>query len=154
MIPLLAGVAVSEVLDVSLKWPNDVVRDDDKLGGILVESADGVVVAGVGLNLWWPGAPDGMGAAYAADPGSSRGPQIAESWVIAFLGLMDGSPESWPRATFRDRCVTLGRPIVWDPDGYGLALDIDDLGGLVVENGGNRTVLRSGSVRHVRPAGR
>jgi hypothetical protein len=43
---------------------------------------------------------------------------------------------------------------VWDPDGYGLALDIDDLGGLVVENGGNRTVLRSGSVRHVRPAGR
>ncbi|HSO49647.1 MAG TPA: biotin--[acetyl-CoA-carboxylase] ligase, partial [Acidimicrobiia bacterium] len=35
---LMAGLAaVRVVADVSLKWPNDVVAGDEKLGGILVE---------------------------------------------------------------------------------------------------------------------
>lgn len=59
---VLAGVAVRRALvargrrDVSLKWPNDVMRDDRKVGGILIEAArapDGtrLHVVGVGLNL-------------------------------------------------------------------------------------------------------
>jgi BirA family biotin operon repressor/biotin-[acetyl-CoA-carboxylase] ligase len=53
--------AVLEVtgLDVGLKWPNDLIVDDGKLGGILVELAqlaDGAshVVAGIGINVQAP----------------------------------------------------------------------------------------------------
>ena len=57
---LLAGVAVAEALEefhVALKWPNDILHDGAKLGGILVESSltsEGVLdflVIGIGLNL-------------------------------------------------------------------------------------------------------
>jgi BirA family biotin operon repressor/biotin-[acetyl-CoA-carboxylase] ligase len=58
---LVAGVAVARALHslgvarAALKWPNDIVVDGAKLGGILVEtkSAGGVIkaVIGVGINL-------------------------------------------------------------------------------------------------------
>ena len=62
---LAVGVAVRRVLrreagiDIDLKWPNDLVWDDRKLGGILVEfraEAQGRchVVAGLGINVAMP----------------------------------------------------------------------------------------------------
>ena len=57
---LLAGVAAAEALEefhVALKWPNDILHDGAKLGGILVESslnaagALDFLVIGIGLNL-------------------------------------------------------------------------------------------------------
>jgi BirA family biotin operon repressor/biotin-[acetyl-CoA-carboxylase] ligase len=59
---LASGVAVARALarmgvaDVGLKWPNDLVWNDSKLGGLLAESsrkADGsvYVVTGLGLNI-------------------------------------------------------------------------------------------------------
>ncbi len=62
---LAVGVVVRRVLaavagvDVALKWPNDLVLDERKLGGILLEltaEAQGAchVVAGIGLNVALP----------------------------------------------------------------------------------------------------
>ena len=62
LVPLAAGLAASDaVLETSglatrLKWPNDVLYDWKKLGGILAEGssaggAAGFVVVGVGLNV-------------------------------------------------------------------------------------------------------
>jgi len=58
---LAVGLAVAQALEacgataVALKWPNDIVHDNCKLGGILVElenDEDGaLVVIGIGLNL-------------------------------------------------------------------------------------------------------
>jgi len=60
-LPLVAGVAVARALHAlgiaraALKWPNDIVVDGAKLGGILVEtkSLGGAIkaVIGVGINL-------------------------------------------------------------------------------------------------------
>src|SRR5512134_3558368 len=54
---LVAGVAVARALHalgmtaVRLKWPNDLVTGDAKLGGILVETRNGgQAVIGIGLN--------------------------------------------------------------------------------------------------------
>ena len=54
-LPLVAGVAVARALralgaQVALKWPNDLVVGEAKLGGILVESRSGAAVIGIGLN--------------------------------------------------------------------------------------------------------
>jgi BirA family biotin operon repressor/biotin-[acetyl-CoA-carboxylase] ligase len=52
---LVAGVAAASALRelgvaASLKWPNDLVVGDAKLGGILVETRAGYAVIGVGIN--------------------------------------------------------------------------------------------------------
>lgn len=53
---LRVGLAVAEALqrmgvaDVKLKWPNDIVWQGKKLGGILIEARRTGVVVGIGLN--------------------------------------------------------------------------------------------------------
>jgi len=62
-LPLAVGVAIAQALEkydvrTTLKWPNDILKDGKKLGGILIETAtvrDGVwAVVGIGLNLALP----------------------------------------------------------------------------------------------------
>jgi BirA family transcriptional regulator, biotin operon repressor / biotin---[acetyl-CoA-carboxylase] ligase len=59
-VSLVAGVAVAKALQgvnirgVTLKWPNDILVDGAKAGGILVEVAGAIepqIVIGVGLNI-------------------------------------------------------------------------------------------------------
>ena len=60
-IPLLAGLAVAATVrqrgdvEAALKWPNDVVVDDRKLAGLLVERVEAgagpAAVIGIGLNV-------------------------------------------------------------------------------------------------------
>lgn len=62
LIPLAAGVAALETLttleidNVQLKWPNDLLRNRKKVGGILcqtpgIENDEAVAVVGLGLNF-------------------------------------------------------------------------------------------------------
>lgn len=60
-IPVVCGIGVAGALgalgceDIRLKWPNDVICDRGKLGGILVElgrqSGEALVVCGIGINI-------------------------------------------------------------------------------------------------------
>lgn len=73
---LLAGVAVADALQtpgVKLKWPNDILLNGAKLGGILVDiahGADGIdwLVIGMGVNLATP--PEGTGRLVTALDGT------------------------------------------------------------------------------------
>lgn len=150
LVPLLAGVAASRIISCGLKWPNDVVIGDRKVGGILTESSEGVVVIGFGLNLWWPAAPDGVGAVYPADPGPAEIRELAERWADELVGLLTAGPDGWPADEYRERSVTIGRDITWSPAGSGRAIDVAADGGLVVATPAGRTVLRAGEVRHIR----
>jgi len=62
LLPLAAGLAAAEAVlassgvEARLKWPNDLVRDRRKLGGILTEGmlktgAPGYAVVGIGINI-------------------------------------------------------------------------------------------------------
>jgi BirA family biotin operon repressor/biotin-[acetyl-CoA-carboxylase] ligase len=63
-LPLAVGVALAETLarlgvQVQLKWPNDLLKDGDKLAGILIETQGAAAggtwaVIGIGLNLVLP----------------------------------------------------------------------------------------------------
>ncbi len=150
-ITLVAGVSATEVIDgASLKWPNDVLIGDSKVGGILAESSDGLVVIGFGLNLWWPDPPEGITAVHRDDPGTEEGPRLAERWVEALLRLIEAGPERWPIDTYRRLCTTIGRDITWEPDGSGHAIDVDPTGALIVKTPSGREHLTSGAVTHVR----
>lgn len=57
------GVVVASALrdlgvEVGLKWPNDLLHDGAKFGGLLVEARGSVVAIGIGLNLALKEAPD------------------------------------------------------------------------------------------------
>jgi BirA family biotin operon repressor/biotin-[acetyl-CoA-carboxylase] ligase len=146
---LVAGVAAARTQGaLGLKWPNDLMIDDSKVGGILVERADAVVVIGMGLNLWWPNAPDGYGALSSDDPGAKVHAEIAGLWAAELMQLVDG--EGWPVDEYRDRCVTIGKSISWEPDGSGLAVEVNVAGELVVEADGDIRAIRSGAVSHIR----
>ena len=56
LIPLIAGYVFTEVLnDISLrlKWPNDIVLNNLKVGGILVEKSENNICIGMGINYFW-----------------------------------------------------------------------------------------------------
>ncbi len=56
LLPLVAGFVFGEVLgdlgaSLEIKWPNDLLQDGRKVGGMLIEEQNGVVILGLGLNL-------------------------------------------------------------------------------------------------------
>lgn len=57
-LPMLIGVKVCEVLTAlankkkfNLKWPNDILLNNQKVGGVLIEKQDDTFLIGIGLNL-------------------------------------------------------------------------------------------------------
>ena len=145
---LMAGVAAGRTVEGStLKWPNDIMMGELKIGGILVERASEVVV-GLGLNLWWPEPPVGVGSLRDEDPGPELHKAIGGLWLAEMMALVEEG--GWPRDEYRSRCVTLGREITWEPAGRGRAVDVGDEGELVVEIEGRRETITSGAIHHVR----
>jgi BirA family biotin operon repressor/biotin-[acetyl-CoA-carboxylase] ligase len=174
-LPLLTGVALAESVrgltgvQVSLKWPNDLLAADGrKLAGILAETvtaptAPMAVVVGVGLNVSTTAAElPGTGASLAGVLGSAvdRGPVL-----LAFLRALATRYRRWTDAVgdpvssglARDYlrwCSTVGTTVsVALPDGStleGVAEAVDWDGRLVVATPEGSVELASGDVRHVR----
>jgi len=148
---LMAGVAaVRSIPESRLKWPNDVLMSGGKAGGILVERSAGVTVVGLGLNLWWPEAGEGMSALYRSDPGGHAHLELGSLWGANLMELL--ASDSWPVEDYRAACATIGEDVVWEPDGTGRAVGIGDDGALLVETSEGVQAIHSGAVRHVRPA--
>ena len=150
LLPLVAAVAAARVVGCLLKWPNDLLIDGRKVGGILVEAGDGPVVVGLGLNLWWPDPPAGFGSVFVAEPPEHESDAIATSWAEHLLVLVEAGPDAWPRHEYTSRCVTIGADIPWDPAGEGHGVGIAPDGALIVETPTGPKTIRSGEVRHLR----
>ncbi|HSE09884.1 MAG TPA: biotin--[acetyl-CoA-carboxylase] ligase [Nocardioidaceae bacterium] len=173
-LPLLAGIAVAEgvrrvaKVDCSLKWPNDVLVDDRKLAGILVERVErpsgAVAVVGVGLNVSQDAdelpVPTATSLAIENAATTDRTVVLREvlrslealfvQWVADLGDPGRGLVESYVR-----RCGTLGREVRVDlPAGeqvVGVATGIDAEGRLEVRTPHGRRILGAGDVVHVRP---
>jgi BirA family transcriptional regulator, biotin operon repressor / biotin---[acetyl-CoA-carboxylase] ligase len=141
---------------LGLKWPNDLLLDGRKLAGILAQRSPtrDVVVVGLGLNVGW--APDGAASLAHASTGSAA-PHPADLLckvleALDDLGELDGDELM---AVYRRDLDTLGQQVrvelPHDSVLLGRAVDIDELGRLVVEASGRRHVLDVGDVVHVRP---
>ena len=147
---LMAGIAATRATEgTMLKWPNDVLVGEGKVGGILVERSGGLVVMGLGLNVWWAHPPQGAGALCADDPGADLHAEIGALWGAELMRILDG--DGWPMEEYEARSATVGKGVHWEPDGSGTAIEIASDGGLVVElDDGELTTLYSGAIRHLR----
>lgn len=154
LVTLAAGVAAAEACatvagaTVVLKWPNDVLLEDErKLGGILSELVGDAVVVGLGLNLGWaPAGAAGLGPV-SRSRGRSGPTADRDAILAAFLAGLDDPGDVLAR--YRARCATLGRHVrVHLLDGWvdGLAEDVDGDGRLVVEG----RAISAGDVVHLR----
>ncbi len=154
LITLVAGLSAHRVLGthLRLKWPNDVVTESgDKVAGLLAERTGDLVIAGLGVNLFWPSPPDGMGAVHDSDPGREEAIRVATAWAEDLVAELAAGPGGFLPSEYEEASATIGSVITWDGGGPATAVGIDDDGGLIVDGAEGRHVLRSGRVRSVRP---
>jgi BirA family biotin operon repressor/biotin-[acetyl-CoA-carboxylase] ligase len=165
-LPLAVGVALAETLaglgqQVQLKWPNDLLKDGDKLAGILIETQSapggGVwAVIGIGLNLLMPDEMEArIGRHAAAVPWLAR--MERDALVAALLdGLAAALDEFAARgfaafsARWNLRHAWQGETVVLLDAGRvvheGLAAGVDDAGRLLLDTAQGRIPVLAGDV--------
>ena len=171
---LAAGVAARRALGrlgfgtLALKWPNDIVRGDGKLGGILIDlrgeaAGPAYFVVGIGINVRLAKsvrerlAAEGVDAIDLASLGAAPARNELAAVLIAELTSalvefgargMAAFAEEW-----READALAGRPVRVLHGGRqleGLARGVDADGALMLETGGRRQRILSGEVS-VRP---
>lgn len=137
VLSLAAGVAAAEACgpDVRLKWPNDLLLDDRKLGGILVEATAHKAICGIGINLTW--APDGAAKLdQPRDEVLERLQLKIDEWTVM--------PTDQVLGRWRELSATLGRKVRIDGT-EGTAEDLGPRGELIVDG----RAFVAGSVTHL-----
>jgi BirA family biotin operon repressor/biotin-[acetyl-CoA-carboxylase] ligase len=170
LLPLIAGLATVEALlavsqvDAALKWPNDVMVDGFKLGGLLVEVVGGAAVVGIGLNV--STREDELPVPTATSLFLCGGSTDREPLLKEVLRALARRYTAWrgsgdPASVlpgYRERCETIGREVEIELPGgdvvRGTATDVDDTGRLVVTDGetGQSRAWLVGDVTHARRA--
>lgn len=159
-----AGVAACDAVEQvsgirpGIKWINDLILQNRKLGGILTEmSVDAktglteYAVIGIGINCLqelqdFPREIQDMAISLRSAGIAVELPKLAAVliWALYQMSLQLHTPKKLMAAYRRD-CVTLGREVVLTGSGapqQGTALDVDDAGALLVR-------LEDGCVRAV-----
>ncbi len=169
-LPLMAGVAAATAVrrvtgvDARLKWPNDVLADQHKLGGILLERVerDGAAAAVVGIGINCAQTADELPVPEATSLALVTGAPVDRSMLLAAVVEAVGTRyDQWRagddlRAAYLELCLTPGQEVrVAVPGGEvtGRAVDVDAAGRLVVRTASGEEHLGAGDVVHVRPEG-
>ena len=135
LIPLLSGYVFTEVLkdiNLSLKWPNDIVLNNLKVGGILVEKSENNICIGMGINYFWekPEIP-GAGSIFTTKQEHTLINLHAEKWASDVLSSL--ANKNFDLGRYKQKLQTLGK-IVEYPEGRGWAEDVNEDGSLKVKS--------------------
>jgi BirA family biotin operon repressor/biotin-[acetyl-CoA-carboxylase] ligase len=127
---IVAGVAAAEACGrgVRLKWPNDLLLDGRKLGGILVEAAADRHLVGIGVNLRW--APPGAARLDGVDRDELLG-RLSETLPTRLADPPEAVLDRWRALT--DTIGRLVRVELPDRSYEGVASDIASDGALIVD---------------------
>ena len=134
LIPLISGnsfIKTINNLQLQLKWPNDIVFNDSKVGGVLVEEKENKICIGMGINYFWD-TPELTNAAslYEEKIDNETINQDATTWAEHTLNTIQNN--SFDFDEYKSQLTTLGKLIEY-PEGRGWARDIAKDGSLVVE---------------------
>lgn len=164
--PLLLGYLLARALDedsgvIRLKWPNDLLLGERKVGGMLIEERQGCILAGLGLNLAWAPEPEALREDHAISAGifSPKNPELGPARLWSSLvkqaktgygSLLDACTPTDFLAIFQSRLAWSGRRVLVR-EGAGTAYEarivgVSEAGGLVLEHHGRRVCLCAGDV--------
>ena len=152
---LAAGLALIEAVEVaesglplSLKWPNDLMLGDAKLGGILLERSGDRVVAGFGVNL---AAAPRIAGRNTASLGGQTSPQAFAPLIAASFARLIAAWRVADPAAFAQAWLARAHPL-------GTALEVHSAPGEriagrfdgIEPDGAMRLRLAGGSVELIR----
>ena len=162
LLSLITGVAVAEgisqfsQLDCKLKWPNDIILNDKKVGGILAESkqieGETYVVMGVGINVNeqdFPSELSGIATSLRLEKESpiQREPLLA--FILNSFELMYNRKDSeWIKA-WNSHCGHLNSDVKFHHENktiQGTFIKIDTMGQAIININGITTNFSSGIV--------
>ncbi len=120
---LFAGALQALGPAVRVKWPNDLLCDDRKIAGMLVEERPGCVLTGIGVNLAYAPEPEEMRADFkvAAGKFSPRDPNIGPLGLwrtlvnqieTSYASLFDVHSPNEFLTMFRSRMAWAGRRVL------------------------------------------
>lgn len=146
-------------LNVRLKWPNDMLVDGKKAGGILIEERAGRILVGVGLNL--SSAPDvsGLrdGSAVAATILPLTGATVLDTWLTLvkraeneYLKMLESIALPDFLRLVEERLAWMGKHVLVlegrDVSYKAKIVGLERKGGLVLRSDGRKRILYSGSI--------
>lgn len=160
LLSLRLGLAVAQAIEealpalrIGIKWPNDLMLGERKLGGILCEArwqgdAPGWIAAGIGINVANPIPPALGGAAVAlAEVRPGVTPEALLSAVLARLRqpVLSGDRLMRPeQEQLAGRDWLRGRPLLAPAAGRAEGIGPD--GALLIRSAAGLTAVRAGSV--------
>ena len=134
LIPLLSGLCFTEVLSkppIFLKWPNDLIVNDLKVGGVLVERVGEKICIGIGINYFWknPTVPN-AGALFNEVQEDKSIKDHAIKWAEKVYESV--TKNSFSLEHYKAKLQTLGKVVEY-PEGRGWAEDINENGSLRIK---------------------
>ena len=144
---------INERINISLKWPNDILYKNKKVGGILVEKEHYEkkikTIIGIGINLSLKNKESSWGDLSEFNLQEQRNELVTEiinNLVRAFDKKNNNWKEEWLNA-----CMHINREIqIYDNKNIkkdAIFRDIDDLGNAIIETDNGLEVFRSGHIK-------
>ncbi len=176
LLPLAAGLAAAEAihavagLAVDLRWPNDLLLGESKVGGILVEAGTGskslpnavvglpFAVVGIGINVHQRSFAPGLATPATSLDLESAQPVSRQALLVALLkslehealGLADpAAVQTIPRRVQQASSWVSGRSVqVHGPQACtGVTAGLDENGFLLVDTASGRVTVQTGGLR-------
>ena len=139
----------------TLKWPNDILIKDGKVGGIIAQATGDGVIIGIGVNVGMT--EEELPVAHATSLALNDFSILDRNLILAsFLNIFEELLERWQdgedlRHLYSERSSTIGREVrIEHPDGSyknGKAVGVTPTGELILEDGSRVTV---GDIVHLR----
>ena len=165
LVTLALGLAVAETIaDAAsvapdLRWPNDVLLNGKKCAGILVQLHEGVLIAGIGINVNQTSFPDelsDLATSLRIVTGRSHDLEKLLGLLLVQIeqhldNLLQNGRESILRAFSQASSYVRGRRVVVDQNDVsltGITDGLDPQGFLFLrQDNGQRTLILAGGVR-------
>lgn len=161
-LPLLTGLSVVFTLTTLdpefsplLKWPNDILVGEGKVGGIIAQATEAGVIIGVGINVAMT--EEELPVVSATSLALHNFPELDRNIILStFLNTFEELLKRWEsgedlRHLYSERSATVGQEVrIEHPDGShknGKAVDVTPAGELILEDGSRVTV---GDIVHLR----
>ena len=163
VIPLLTGISLLTTLksldqnvNFNLKWPNDLLIEEKKVAGVLVEARENGVIIGIGLNVEMENSQ--LPVANATSLALAKFGELDRNVILPeLLRNLQATFELWesgssmPLEQYRELSSTIGQEVeVHLPSGERLksqAVDINEIGELRLASG---VLVNVGDVIHLR----
>lgn len=152
-----ASVAAAGVLEggVRIKWVNDLYLRGRKIGGILTEAVSAAggapthILVGIGINVTTADFP-----AELRDKAGAVGADMDREKTIAALcdrlsAMADDPASPAYLDAYRRSMMGIGQSVIYTENGTAhraVIEGVDDLGGLIVRENGEKKILRSGEI--------